>query len=104
MRRRALGAQLPAAAAAALALAVLALAGPPAGAAPLGARAPRLWLSMEGLFGEPGGDTSRGGGAGLRLGLRLTDQLSMAGGFTTLFARRGVVTGLAAGFEATLDA
>src|SRR5207237_557352 len=74
----------------------------PAAAAPLRGQPP-VWLVVEGLYAQPGGDPSRGPGAGLRLGYRFTDQLSSAVGFSTLLARGGAVTALAAGFEAMLD-
>jgi len=67
-------------------------------------RDPPLWLVVEALYAAPGGESSRGPGAGARLGYRITDQVSTAIGFSSLFARGGLVTALAAGFEATLDA
>jgi hypothetical protein len=69
---------------------------------PARAEAP-LWLVVEGLYGSPGNDGSRGPGAAVRAGIRFTDQVSSAIGFETLFARGGPVTGLSAGFEAMLD-
>jgi hypothetical protein len=75
----------------------------PARAAPLPPREPPFWLVVESLYAAPGADTSRGPGAGLRLGYRINDQVSTAVGFETLFARGGPVTGLSAGFEAMLD-
>ncbi len=64
---------------------------------------PPVWVVLEGLYAAPGGDSSRGAGAGFRAGYRVTDQLSAAAGFETLFARGGPVLGGAAGFEAMLD-
>lgn len=81
----------------------LALAALPALAAPLKAAQPPVWIAVEGLFAQPGADLSRGGGGGLRLGYRITDQISIAGGFATLLAHGRPVTLLAAGLEATLD-
>lgn len=86
-----------------MSLALLLLAAGPARSAPLRPGEPPVWVAVEGLFGEPGASASRGGGAGLRIGYRLNDQLSTAAGFATLFARGGPVTMLAAGLEATLD-
>src|SRR5437867_7252294 len=74
----------------------------PAAAAPPQGQ-PRVWLVVEGLYAQPGGDPSRGPGGGLRIGYRLTDQLSSGVGFSTLAARGGPVTAIAAGFEAMLD-
>jgi hypothetical protein len=85
-----------------LALCAAALARP-AAAAPLPRGQPPLWLALEGLYAEPGGDASRGPGAGLRLGYRFTDQFSAVVGFSTLLPRGGPLTNVAAGFEATLD-
>jgi hypothetical protein len=64
---------------------------------------PPVWLALEGLYAQPGPDPTRGAGLGARLGYRLTDQVSTAVGFSTLFSRGGPVTALAAGFEAVLD-
>ena len=85
-------------------LALLLLVGGSASAAPLRPGEPPVWVAVEALLGEPGAVGSRGGGAGLRIGYRLNDQLSTAAGFATLFTRGGPVTLLAAGIEATLDA
>src|SRR5437867_8573744 len=84
-------------------VAVLALAAWGAQAAPLPSGKSPVWIALEGIYAEPGGDSSRGPGGGLRLGYRFTDQLSAAVGFSTLFARGGPVTATAAGFEAMLD-
>ena len=62
-----------------------------------------FWVVLEGLYAAPGGDPSRGPGVGLRLGYRVSDQVSTAIGFETLLARGGPVTGISAGFEAMLD-
>jgi hypothetical protein len=75
----------------------------PAKAEPLRPGLPPLWLTLEGLFAQPGGDASRGPGAGVGLGYRLADQLAGTASFSTLFAPKGPVTSLAAGFEALLD-
>lgn len=66
-------------------------------------REPPVWLALEGLYAQPGQDPTRGAGLGARIGYRVTDQLSTAAGFSTLLARSGPVTALAAGFEAILD-
>ena len=81
----------------------LALAGPPALAASQKPLQPPLWIAVEGLFAQPGADLSRGAGGGLRLGYRITDQISAAGGFATLLAHGSPVTLFALGLEATLD-
>ena len=81
----------------------IALAASTARAAPPRPISSPLWLVLEGVYAAPGGEPSRGPGGALRLGYRFTDQLSSAVGFETLFARGGPVTGLSAGFEATLD-
>ena len=72
-------------------------------ASPMRAGTQPIWLVLEGLYAAPGGEPSRGGGAGVRAGYRVTDQVSAALGFETLFARGGPVTGISAGFEAMLD-
>ena len=84
-------------------LVALALAALPAFGAPLKPSQPPVWVAVEGIFGQPGADLSRGGGGGLRLGYRITDQISVAGGFSTLLAHGKPVTMAAAGLEATLD-
>ena len=84
-------------------LVALALTGLPAAATSVRPAQPPLWLSVEGLFSQPGADLSRGGGGGLRLGYRITDQISVAGGFSTLLAHNHPITMAAAGLEATLD-
>src|SRR5437867_9073941 len=66
-------------------VAVLALAAWGAQAAPLPRGQSPVWIALEGIYAEPGGDSSRGPGGGLRLGYRFTDQLSAAVGFSTLF-------------------
>ena len=92
---------VPALAAAALASAFGA---GPARAAPLRPADPRLFLVLEGIYAVPGGEPSRGGGAGLRLGYRVNDQVRFAGGLSSLLSHGQPVTLLSAGFEAVLDA
>ena len=74
-----------------------------ASAAPLRPSDPALSFVLEGLYGVPGAEASRGAGAGLRVGYRVNDQVQTAAGFSTTLAHGKPVTLLAAGFEAVLD-
>lgn len=84
-----------------LALLLLAL---PVAAAPLPAGAPRLQLRFEGIFGQPTTLLGARPGAGVGLGYRLTDQLSIIGDAATRAAPGGGINSVAAGLQATLDA
>lgn len=78
--------------------------GLPAAAAPLGKAVPQLQLRLEGLFGQPTTLLGARGGAGVGLGYRMTDQLSLVADAASRAAPGGGITSVAAGLQATLDA
>lgn len=76
----------------------------PAAAAPLPEGAPQLQLRVEGVFGQPTSLLGARGGAGVGLGWRLTDQISVIGDAAQRAAPGGGIASFAAGLQATLDA
>ena len=75
----------------------------PARSSPLQAGTPQLQLTLEGLFAQPAAASSRGFGAGLQVGYRLTDQLSLTADAAQFRAPAGYYTSVAAGLSAILD-
>lgn len=74
-----------------------------AAAAPLRAGAPLLSLSLEVVAGQPTGLLGGRAGAGVGLGYRLTDQLSLTADAARRAAPGGGIGSLAVGLQATLD-
>ena len=73
-------------------------------AAPLPAGTPLLNLRLEGLFGQPTTLLGARGGAGIGVGWRLTDQVSLMADLAQRAARGGGIGSAAVGLQATLDA